>query len=61
MNTQISTILVEANGYKGGFNLTITHLPEDSTDGEHVEETSWHNMLQGVEEALRNFRIKHQM
>jgi hypothetical protein len=57
--TSISTILVEANGCKGGFDITITHFPDDSHEMETF--TSWANRIQGVEEEIRRFRIAHDL
>jgi len=55
-NTLVSSVLVEYNGQSGGFDITITHLPEDASEHEVVKE--YRQTIQGVGEVIRDFRIK---
>lgn len=52
--TQLSTITAEYNGQTGRYDLTIDHMPEDSS--EFVETKSSHLFLQGVIQELINFQ-----
>ena len=57
--THVSSITAVFNGQRGGHDLTIRHLPDGASDT--VEEQSHHHGVQGVEEAIRNFRLKYKL
>ena len=59
MHTSIASILIEYNGQRGGFDITITHMPSHAT--ENVTQTEHAYSLQGVESVLRNFRIAYNL
>lgn len=54
MKTHLSEINIVYDGARGGYIVTIIHLPENSSN--HRKDISRHLMLQGVEEKLKEFR-----
>lgn len=59
MNTQLSEIIILANGYRGGFDVSIMHLPND--ENEHATEKFHCSQLQEVEAILTAFRMKYNL
>jgi hypothetical protein len=60
MKPEISEIHVLFNGERGGYDLTILFWDGDGIF-DFKEIKSHHLFIQGVEETIRDFRIKHNL